>query len=150
MVTVQEWVGREVHDGIVFTLGPGHLLQRTWWGQRRWREAGSPPAAPSSPAPPPNWMYSAAGGPALFQQTLRLTCCAQRDTTQAQKKHQAAVKCATWLLLDLLLSPVTVCWRQCSCFGLLLGVLFAHLPLFDGSTVWLPTWFLCQAFVGKK
>lgn len=27
-VTVQEWVGREVHGGIVFTLGPGHLPQR--------------------------------------------------------------------------------------------------------------------------
>lgn len=83
MVTVQEWVGREVHDGIVFTLGPGHLLQRMWRGRTRWQEAGSPLAGQPSLARPPNWTNNAAGRPGLFQQTLRLTCCAQKDMTRA-------------------------------------------------------------------
>lgn len=83
MVTVRERVGREVHGGIVFTLGPGHLLRRMWRGRRRWREAGFPLAAPLSLARPPNWTNNAAGRPGLIQQTLRLTCCAQKYMTQA-------------------------------------------------------------------
>lgn len=47
-------------------------------------------------------------------------------------------------------SPVTVRRRQCSRLGLVLRVLLAQLPLFDCSTVGLPTWFLCQAFIGVK
>lgn len=51
------------------------------------------------------------------------------------------------LPLHQLLSPITVCWCQCSHFGLFLSVLLAHLSLSECSAVWLPTWFLCQAFV---
>lgn len=81
MVTVQEWVGREVHEWIVFTLGPGHLLRRMWRGRMRWQEAGCLLAAPPSLARPPNWTNSAAGRPVLFQQSRRLTCCTQTDIT---------------------------------------------------------------------
>lgn len=84
MVTVQEWVGREVHDGIVFTLGPGHLLQRMLGGRTHWREAGSLLAALPSLARRPNWTNNAAGRPGLLQWTRRLTCCAQKDMTTAQ------------------------------------------------------------------
>lgn len=80
MVTVQERVGREeVHNGIVFTLGPGHLPRRTWRrGRRRWPGSGSRLAAPPSLAPPLNRTNNAAGRPRLLQWTL--TWCGQKDT----------------------------------------------------------------------
>lgn len=74
MVTVQEWVGREVHDGIVFTLGPGRLPRRMWGGRMRWREAGSPLAVALSLARPLNRTNTAAGCSALIQWSLMLTC----------------------------------------------------------------------------
>lgn len=46
--------------------------------------------------------------------------------------------------------PVAVCWCQCSSFGLLVSVLFAHFSLLDGSTIRLPTWLLCQACIDIK
>lgn len=84
MVTVQEWLGKEVHEGIVFTLGPGHPLQRMWRGRMHWREADSLFAEPPSLARPPNWTNNER--PGLLQWTLRLTCCAQTHVNQAQMK----------------------------------------------------------------
>ncbi len=107
MVTVQEWVGREVHDGIVFTLGPGHLLRRMWRGRTHWREAGSPLAAPPSLARPPNWTNNAAGRPGLPQQTLRLTCCVQKRYDSSSCNIMQLLN--VLVLLTLSLSPVTVC-----------------------------------------
>lgn len=93
MVTVQEWEGREVHGGIVFTLGPGHLLRRMWRGRTRWREAGSPLAARPSLARPPNWTNSAAGRPGPSQQTLTLTCWGQKDWSSYNVMQLLNIKC---------------------------------------------------------
>lgn len=148
MVTVQEWVGREVHNGIVFTLGPGHLLQRMLRGRRRWRGAGSLLAASPSLAPPPNWMNSAAGHPGPLRWTRRLTCWAQTDKAQAQITQRISVTCCC--LFNTSMSPVAVCWRQCSSFGLFLRVLLAHPPLFDRPAVRLPARLLCQTFIRTR
>lgn len=138
--TVQGWIGRQVHDGIVFTLGPRHLLRRTWWGRTRWQQAGSRRAAAPSLARPPNWWNNAAGHPGLPQWTLIPTCNAQKDMTQAQNNIMQQLNLAElnrWCHLSLFVDVSARALGSSSVFFLLiflcLTVPLSDLPL--GSSV---------------